>query len=505
MMFVLLALSVTLACVVQRTLAQSNIAITKNGPIIGHRATGSNDVIEWLGIPFAQPPVRFAAPQPYSSKRPLVASQYAATCPQTASGLVAYPDETPQGPRIIAAFAGQLNHTQSDDCLALNIWAKDSVSNRKPVLIFLHGGRWTIGESNTPFFHGARLAATEDIVVVTVDYRVSIFGFPGAPEATKNLALLDQRLAVEWLRDNVAAFGGNPSRMVLAGQSVGGWSVDAWTYAYSDDPIVTGFIAHSGSIFSFPTSDTATAAERWFNVSLQLGCGSSGDTLECMRSKDLQDIKAAVSKFVLPTSTTPGREAVFQPTVDHLTVFPLDEYIRRSKQQRFAQLPTIYGNTHNEIGYYRLAFFGTGGILSDDLWARFNLIVFTCPSTFAAATRSRARLPTWLFRYGGDWDNLRLYPNSSAYHGSDMHTVFGGAEDVSGIPSAHAQLELTKEVMHAWASFAADPWRGLRWPRFREAGELTKLGFDKSAIPVFGSAVEFAALCPTLNLSWYEI
>ena len=88
-------------------------------------------------------------------------------------------------------------------------------------------------------------------------YRLNIFGFPGSPNATQNLGLLDQRLAVEWVRDNIAGFGGDPTRITLFGQSAGGASVDYYSYAWTSDPIVAGFIPESGTAFGLGGQVTA--------------------------------------------------------------------------------------------------------------------------------------------------------------------------------------------------------------------------------------------------------
>ncbi|EKG17514.1 Carboxylesterase type B [Macrophomina phaseolina MS6] len=485
-------------------------AVTSNGPIIGHPANTSG-VVEYLGIPYAQPPVgplRFAAPQKHIANGTFVASHYGYTCPQTASARVNYAGRTPQAQRIIADFAGQLNHTQSEDCLTLNVWTRPRPGAPKPVLVFIHGGRFTIGESNTPFFHGDKIAGREELVVVTLNYRVSIWGFPGQPGAAKNLAFLDQRLAVEWVRDNIAAFGGDPDKIVISGQSAGGAAVDFWSYAYKHDPIASGIIPHSGTAFSFPTSSESTAASRWYNVSAQLGCGDSGDVLECVRSRDVGEIKTAVAALRLPPVSGQGRsEAVFQPTVDNKTAFSRETLTEMTQTGNFARVPYLVGNTHFEAGYYRWAAYGAGSILTETQWDNFDLVTFTCPSTYGAAARARFGVPSWLFRYGGDWDNVRLYPNSSAYHGADMHMLFGNSVAVSGLPEEKAQDRLKKVVMHAWATFAKDPQNGLQelgWSQY-ETGTLIELGFEKSSVPAFVSPDKYAGPCPTLNLSFYDI
>ena len=99
---------------------------------------------------------------------------------------------------------------------------------------------------------------------MSANYRLNVFGFPGAPGADTNLGLRDQRLAVEWVQKNIGAFGGNPKKIVIAGQSSGGAAVDWWSYAYKKDPIVHGLMSTSGNAFSFPmvrNSHVRTACE----------------------------------------------------------------------------------------------------------------------------------------------------------------------------------------------------------------------------------------------------
>lgn len=159
---------------------------------------------------------------------------------------------TPQAERIHDYFAKDAGTKGSEDCLALNMWTQSlNQTALKPVLVFFYGGRFTIGNTNTPFHEGQRLAQAEDVVVITLNYRLNVFGFPGIPNEPQNLGLRDQRLAVEWIRDNCAAFGGDAQRITILGQSSGDVAVDYWSYAYRQDPIVAGLISESGNVFSF--------------------------------------------------------------------------------------------------------------------------------------------------------------------------------------------------------------------------------------------------------------
>lgn len=275
------------------------------------------------------------------------------------SKLVNYPDKTPQFDSIFEAFTAINNNSQSEDCLTLNIWSKPKLSQLKPVYVHFYGGRmfllrstpcvlyfrvfvltsnigWTSGTTDTKFYYGGGFADAEDVIVVTVNYRMNIFGFPGLPGHSPNLGLLDQRLAVEWVKQNIRGFGGDPDRITISGQSCGSASVDYWAYAYQSDPLVAGLISHSGTALSFPTNNKTAAAQHWYTVSAQLGCGSSGDVLSCMRMQNATAILAAAGAVKIPT-TNPARKApAFQPTVDGITVF--ENYTLLSQQGKFARI-----------------------------------------------------------------------------------------------------------------------------------------------------------------------
>jgi carboxylesterase type B len=135
----------------------------------------------------------------------------------------------------------------------------------------------------------------------------------------KNPGLLDQRLAVEWVRDNIAAFGGDPKRIILFGESAGGASVDYYSYAYTKDPIVTGFIAESGTASMGGAKDNTDA---WYKASEKLGCGGSNSTatgnLNCMNSKSMQQILEAIK----PPGSVPALGiGDFAPVADEKTLF----------------------------------------------------------------------------------------------------------------------------------------------------------------------------------------
>jgi para-nitrobenzyl esterase len=176
------------------------------------RGTLEGDVAVFRGIPFAEPPVnglRFAAPtpsQPWDGVREALAF----------------------GPPPPQAGAFGMNHlTGGEDWLTLNVWSPDpGRDGGLPVMVWIHGGGYAIGTSSLPEYDGARLAR-DGVVVVTFNYRVGVEGFAHIEGAPANRGLLDQVAALEWVRDNIRAFGGDPGRVTVFGQSAGGGSVAA--------------------------------------------------------------------------------------------------------------------------------------------------------------------------------------------------------------------------------------------------------------------------------------
>ena len=171
-------------------------------------------------------------------------------------------------------------------------------------------------------------------LIVSFSYRLNIFGFPNSPAVTKNLGLRDQRLAIEWMRDNIASFGGDPSRITLAGQSAGSQSIAMYSYAYADDPIVSAFIQLSGQPESVP-HDTGAC---WRKVANGTGCrnASSSETeLQCLKRLPPRAIKRAISpsNFIDYADLSGGL-----PLADNETVFELAEYTTRGLAGRIAKV-----------------------------------------------------------------------------------------------------------------------------------------------------------------------
>lgn len=209
----------------------------------------------------------------------------------------------------------------------------------------------------------------------------------------------------------------------------------------------------SGTSLSFLPNTAEWSQMLWYNVSQKIGCGGpnedAAEVLSCVRSKDTATILAAAGGVPdLPTQAL--TQATFHPRVDNITVFA--DYEQLSAAGGFAKLPMLVGNTDQEDGWNRLGGFSANLNFTDAQWDLFSQRGFTCPASYSAGYRLQYGVPTWRYRYHGDWHNLRMYNGSAglsprgsaAYHGSDLNMVYGTAADVSGVPTTEAQDKVIK-------------------------------------------------------------
>lgn len=165
-------------------------------------------------------------------------------------------------------------------------------------------------------------------------YRVNIFGFSNAPGADTNVGLRDARLAIEWVRDNIEAFGGDTDRITLFGQSQGAWLISYYAYAYPDDPIASSFIEQSGTAFGTVTQNLTKKADTWRSASAAVGCNQMSDAaiLDCMRAQSVSTILAAWAA-VQPSGST--LTLSLGPVVDNELIFA--NYTEKTLAGEFAQ------------------------------------------------------------------------------------------------------------------------------------------------------------------------
>jgi len=284
-------------------------------------------------------------------------------------------------------------------------------------------------------------------------------------------------MAIEWVRDNIAAFGGDMSRLTLFGQSAGSASVDHYAYSYASDPVVSGLIMDSGAA-GFGKRLPLNNAEAWYNVSDSLACGTnftnkSAEILACLQQKDIKELFTAIGS---------NR---FQPSVDGITGF--GNYPELSRAGNFARLPILTGNNDFEAGSY-IPVSALFGITEDYThWVDLTNTEFSCPAGARANVSALHGLPVWRYRWFGNFPNTRLFtePDSGAWHFSEIPFIFDTLPTGPGIPpDTEAEISIRQYVQGAWAAFAKCPQTGLThyrggWPQYSPfQPSLIRLAFN---------------------------
>jgi len=315
---------------------------TAQGPVQGTEDSGS---CSYKGVPYAAPPVgelRWKAPREAEKRsRVLVADSFGNKCPQIYSRFTGGDDKTVLG---------------DEDCLYLNIWRPEK-SGRFPVMFWIHGGALIQGSADSPLYHGDRLAAEKDVVVVTINYRLGAFGFLSHPEFAEedprggagNYGLLDQVKALEWVRDNIEGFGGDPGNVTIFGESAGGWSVCMLMASPLAEGLFRKAVIESGGCENTLTVDQGY--EHGLGLAAELGCEGPG-AAECLRSLSVREIFAATKQPGL-SGLRKERMFDFLPKVDgHF----LDETpMEALRSGRYNMVPLIVGSTRDEMKFFTAA------------------------------------------------------------------------------------------------------------------------------------------------------
>ena len=477
--------------------SSAGVIALDTGPVHG---TQENGVWAYLGIPYAAPPVgalRWEAPQPpVRWETPLDASAFGAACVQVLPN--------------VPVPVGQ------EDCLTANVWAPPSATpaSPRPVLVFIHGGGnvegWTgqrgegtgrgalgFGE-NSPQYDGAALAAKENVMVVTFNYRLGPFGFLALPAFganAGNYGLRDQIFALGWAKRNAAAFGGDATRVLLFGHSSG--AADACDLVAS--PMANGLfsavIVESGVCIAAPATVAHSFAQSWAQ---KAGCGSASDVAACLRTLDPYAVA-----LVQPETPDIGSGARidYQPSVDG-AVLP-DAPLQIIRTGRHNHVPLVFGSNSDEtalsvarahpqgmtVEEYASnlpALVGDDPTLASELLALYPASDYATPlEAYIQATTDRIQTsgatlgacmaatgqtdaPVWRYFFTHHLDNgTALEKMMGAWHGEELAFVFRHLRASDYTPSEGEQT-LTDAIENDWASIAASgvPVSSPAWPRY---------------------------------------
>ncbi|MBN9112330.1 MAG: carboxylesterase/lipase family protein [Pseudonocardia sp.] len=427
------------------------------------RGTREQGVTVFRGIPFAAPPVgdlRFAAPAPPAPW---------------------------DGVREATAFGPPPPHTgcaaDGADWLTLNVWTPDPGRDaRLPVMVWVHGGAYTIGSAGLPEYDGARLAAG-GVVLVTANYRVGVEGFARVEGAPDNRGLLDQLAMLEWVQDNVAAFGGDPARVTVFGQSAGGGSIAALLTMPRAAGLFRRAVVQSAPGTTFApelAQDIASAFAAELGLKATVADLADVDPDLLVAASD--EVTAAAGAHVDRWGLAARRSILFSPVVDGdvLPVAPwqtrhdVDLLVGHTRDEN--RLFVVFG----EVGPEEIAtaeeLYAPGPYPAADPMRLYDLVLsdwlFRMPSLHLAERAARAHMYelTWAGTLG-------------ACHGLDVPLVFGNltqGQPASLIGDVAAAQQVSASIRRAWTAFANDGDPG--WPTF-DTGVVQVFDSEPAVVP----------------------
>lgn len=385
-----------------------------------------------------------------------------------------------------------------EDCLMLNVWTTSvSPDAKRPVLVFIHGGAHMSGSSSgaeatgVPWYIGSNLAKQGPAVVVTIAYRLGPLGFIGHRALSQQSGYggsgdyghMDQIRALEWVRDNITRFGGDPKKVMVFGQSGGASSVLALLASPRARGLFHAAIMHSMAAFTFTLAETEGKGEM---VEKSLGCGRDDpkQSLACMRSKSAAEVTLALSSNLVMG----GPGVIFGPSVDGFVLPDTMMSLVRSGKQN--QVPVIVGSTADEFTtlatfmlphdvkseeQYRAAIAAYFSSISsvvpagrirtaypssayqsrqDAMVAMVGDFVYTCPARMLARTLSKTHVsPVRRFLY----DHTFSSPGWNQYkaaHGFELACLFGPLPPQLALEPDERELALSSQMIRSWVNFA---------------------------------------------------
>jgi len=499
---------------------------TTNGPVVGVVEAG---IPTFKGLRYGAPPVgplRWAPPaRPAAWKDPAAAISFGPAAMQYASGggAARYPGAV--GPALNQLMtSGEDAIRQSEDCLFLNLWTPALDNRARPVMVWWHGGGFNYGSGNWPVYDGHNLAKNHDVVLVSVTHRLNAFGYLeladlGGDPASGNAGMLDLAASLEWVKDNIAAFGGDPGNVTVFGQSGGGAKV-ATSLAM---PSMTGLrhkaIVESGA--ALRSAEKAAATDQARRLVKALG----GPDMAALREIPAAAIAAAAKGL----GAVGGR---WGPVMDGVAIMghPFDPVANPLGRD----VPVMVGCTADEQTLYNVGFDWWGKQTEAEMVARLKGQYGPLTDQLVAAAKSRypGESPSYLYT---DITSKAAFVSSAAlaerkaaqpapvymYVWEGRTATEGGllrAPHTAEIPfafdnvalgpmllgDAPATLALGRQASAAWTAFARhgdpnDPRSGLpHWPRYAAAARATMMFNLESRIENDPFA-EFRKLLPPIR------
>ena len=451
----------------------SPVVTVRQGRLQGRQAADGLSVFQ--GVPFAAPPVgalRWRPPRPaYAWEGVRSAVKYGPACAQHGAG-----------------FGTMFDKIQNEDCLYLNIWSPDLKPRHPlPVMLYFHGGGFVGGAGSIPTFDGVALGK-KGVITVTVNYRLGVFGFFAHPELTAesphkasgNYGLADQQAALRWVKDNIAAFGGDPARVSIFGQSAGSVSVMDLMASPLSRGLFEGAIAESGTPLLGGSLSLAEAQQQGSAFAAAQG-GASIAQLRALPAEDLMKRWAAfggaaigrswpiADGWILPEPPAKIFEEHHELAVPLITGSNAREALSVPGD---AELAGRLRNTFGEAADRAAALYSSGGAPDPVLGSSGNMfatdITFRCPAVTIETWHAVKGAPVYAYHFE---EALPGRQAMGSQHSDEVSFVFGTLGMLSfGRQPPEAAAKLSETMVTYWANFAkrGDPnGPGVpQWPRF---------------------------------------
>jgi carboxylesterase type B len=467
-------LIVVLSVLIVRVWSKAVIVDTTSGRLSGTQADG---VASFKGIRFAHPPVgdlRWEPPVAFVSSGIQNANFLSPACVQ----------QVPYGEQ---AFMEKLYGTsptgENEDCLFLNVWAPAPLSGPlKPVIFWIYGGALESGSSSLAEYDGTSFAQNQDVVFVSFNYRLNVFGFPTAPDLSakhNNFGFLDQELALAWVQDNIAQFGGDKTKVTIMGHSAGSSSVSlAITRRNSTvaPPFRAGMLLSGFQVSTSPTPDFSK-----FNAfATAMNCTQTPGPLRlhCLRK---------IPACTIRNYTNGPHSGRFNYRVDNLTAY--DDPLQRIRTGQFAQVPILLGNlqddgtvftynTSETLSTFLTGKFGSHADLVSPALVRVLYPGLSDPQVIAAVERdTQFRCPAQLwgdafvssgiksvhrYSYGAVFADLQPFPDLGAWHGSECKSLISLISRISHWCSRLIFMTISYNNLHTLPFHSAHSLRNIQ-------------------------------------------
>jgi para-nitrobenzyl esterase len=454
-------------------------------------------IFSWKGIPYAKPPVgslRFQAPQ-----RP--------NCWEDIRDATLFSPVAPQTQREIMAFYGNEVSNMDEDCLYLNVWSPGVDDKKRPVLVWIHGGSFVSGSGSSNWYDGASFAAQGDVVVVTINYRLGIFGFlhlgeiGGAKYATSgNCGILDQVAALQWVQENIVAFGGDPENVTVFGESAGAMSIGVLLGFPSAQGLFHRAILQSGAAEYVHTSQTATKSASHLLSVLELEPTNLSKLEELpveqlLKAADLlppMSLGPVIDGVSLPKHP---QEAIAEGSAKDVTILigtNKDEYNIFSffdpewKDADEGKVMALFKKTFGPILPVVSKEFPVP--LSQELFNKLLTIhVFTAPALKLAELQTKQGAQVWMYRF--DWETPIFDGALQATHALEIPFVWNTLDtpNTANFTGTSPDRQRVANQMHqAWINFArnGDPNTANlpEWPEYDLNNRSTMIFKKSSAV-----------------------